>query len=376
MNILRAYKVELDPNNKQVSYFGRCVGTSRYVYNWGLAEWKRQYEVGEKPSEYGLRRHFNSIKDELCPWIRELPYAVTESAIANLGTAFQNFFRRLKNGEKPGYPKFKKRGLHNSFQVKNTKVGNHRARITGAGWVRLKERDYIPTDAARYGCYATISEQAGRWFISVLAETEGEERTPTNPPIGIDVGIKSLAVLSSGKSFPNNKYTYKYEKKLARLQRELSRRKKGSNNRAETKAKIAKLHKKIADSRQYAQHQISNYATIKKQPRAIVIENLNVNGMAKNRHLARSVMDAGMSEIHRQIMYKSVWNGIEVIRAGRWFPSSKACSNCGCVRDELTLAERIFRCPDCGFEIDRDLNAARNLAALVKAETQPDCLGS
>lgn len=186
-----AYKTELDPNNRQKTYFGRCAGASRFVYNWGLAEWVRQYEAGEKPSAYGLRKQFNAAKDEFCPWVREVPYAVTESAFANLGIAFDNFFRRVKSGaDKPGYPKFKKRGGGSSFQVKSTKVFVDRVRITGVGNVRLKERGYIPVGASKYGVYATISERAGRWFISVLVEVEDTEvPAATGTPIGIDLGL-------------------------------------------------------------------------------------------------------------------------------------------------------------------------------------------
>src|SRR3990167_5230910 len=154
MKILRAYKTELDPNNTQKALFARCCGTSRYVYNWGLAEWQRQYQAGEKPSQYGLSKQFNSQKDEICPWIRELPYAVTESAFANLGAAFDNFFRRVKKGEKPGYPNFKKRGNSGSFKIRNLGIKNDSVRITGVGWTRLKERNYLPDSADKYGTYA------------------------------------------------------------------------------------------------------------------------------------------------------------------------------------------------------------------------------
>ena len=150
---------------------GRCCGAARFAYNWGIAECKAWYERGDKPSAYSLCKRFNSIKDELCPWIREIPYSVTESAFRNLGSAFQHFFRRVKNGdEEVGYPKFKKRGRrHNSFQLRGTKIENDRVRLTRLGWVRLKERNYIPV-GAKYGVYATISERAGRWYISVLVK--------------------------------------------------------------------------------------------------------------------------------------------------------------------------------------------------------------
>ena len=212
----------------------------------------------------------------------------------------------------------------------------------------------------------TVSERAGKWFVSIQIEVEILDRAGHDGIIGIDRGIKTLAVCSDGMEFNNPRTLYRYEKQLACLQRELSRRKKGSKNRIKTKKKIARLHAKIANTRQHAQHNASRYVTVNTLPEIIVIENLNMAGMVKNHHLARAISDAGMSELGRQIEYKADWNGIEIIKADRWFPSSKMCSNCGCIKNNLTLADRIFICSDCGFEIDRDLNAAINLATLGK----------
>lgn len=369
---MKAYKTELNPNNKQRTFFGQCAGTSRYVYNWGLIEWKRQYENGEKPSAYGLRVQFNAIKDDLCPWIRELPYAVTEAAFGNLGSAFKNFFRRVKNGDdKAGYPRFKKRGIKNSFQLRNTKIERDRVRLTGIGWVRLKEKGYIPV-GAEYGIYVTISERAGHWFISVLVKCEDQPIVePITPALGIDLGIKTLATCSDGTIFENPKTLYQHEKRLARLQRELNRRKKGSTNRAKTKAKVGRLHYKISNIRKHAIHQVSDYATEKARPSAIVLENLNVKGMMQNHHLAKAIGDASFHELRRQLEYKAKRSRIEVIIADRFYPSSKTCNRCGCRKDDLTLADRVFECDECGYEIDRDLNAALNLAALAEGRNAP-----
>lgn len=377
MKVLKAYKTELDPNNKQRTFFRRCAGTSRFIFNWALADRQTRYKAGEKTSQYEQRRRFNSIKDEQCPWVREVPYAVTESAFANCDAAFQHFFRRVKSGDKPGYPKFKRRGRSESFQLKSTKVESDRVRLTHIGWVRLKERDYIPTDAQRYGTYATVSERAGRWYISVLVEEEiGEPDNDSELVIGLDFGIKYLAVCSNGKAFENPRALYKADRKLKRLQRELSRRKRGGQNWKKTKRKIARQYAKITNIRKHALHQVSHYVTATVQPKAVVLEDLNVSGMLKNHHLARAISDVGMSELRRQIEYKGAWYGVEVVVADRWYPSSKTCSNCGSVKPLLTLSERLYVCDDCGLIVDRDLNAAKNLAALVKAETQPDCLRS
>lgn len=377
--IIKAYKTELDLNNKQKTFFNQCFGATRFVYNWGLAEWKRQYEAGEKPSRYGLCKQFNAEKDNFAPWIREIPYAVTEAAFEGLGKAFDNFFRRVKNGDKQaGYPKFKKRGMKSSARFRSTLVENNRVRITGVGWVRLKQVGYIPTvERERYTLYATVSERAGKYFISIQVEQPDNFVTNREGVIGVDVGIKSLAVCSDGTVYENPKALRRYEARLKRIQRELSRRKKGGSNYKKTKTKLARMHYKIDCIRTDALHNAST-SIVSKLPEIIVTEDLNIAGMKKNHHLAKAVSDVSMSEFTRQINYKASWAGIEVIKADRFYPSSKTCSNCGYVKSWLSLNERVYKCDNCGFELDRDLNAAINLAALVnqKVETQPDCLGS
>lgn len=190
--VIKAYKTELNPNNVQKAFLGRCAGAKRFVFNWALATWKFWYEDGKKPSEYSLRKHFNAIKDEQCPWIRELPYMVTEGAFHDLGLAFKNFFRRVKNGETPGYPKFKRRSGKGSFHLRSTRVEHDRVRLTGAGWIRLKERGYVPcTGTVKHGCYATISERAGCWYISIQAEATIQDQERGTLVVGIDFGLKN-----------------------------------------------------------------------------------------------------------------------------------------------------------------------------------------
>jgi putative transposase len=367
MIIHRAYKTKLKVNNRQRATLSRCAGTARYVYNWALADRIERYEAGNPTNYYEQKKRFNALKDELCPWVREVPYTVTESAFRNLDTAYQNFFRRVKQGkEKPGFPKFKSRSRSaKSFTVRNVRIESDRIRLPSLGWIRLAESDYLPI-----GTFATeavtISEKAGEWFVSIQVEVEIEDREGHKGAIGVDLGVKSLAVCSNGTVFDNPHTLAKYEKQLARLQRELARRERGSNNRAKTKAKIAKLYAKIANIRAHTQHDISRHVTANTLPEVVVIEDLNVKGMMRNHCLAKAVSDAGMGELARQIEYKATWNGVEVIKANRWFPSSKTCSQCGCIKDELTLADRVFVCEDCGLVIDRDLNAAINLAALGK----------
>ncbi len=380
MKILRAYKTELNPNNVQHTLFVQYCGAARFVFNWGLADRKERYEYGEQSNLYEQKRRFNVFKKVDYPWLKDIPYTIAESAFANLDVAYQNFFRRVKRGkEKAGFPHFKSRkhGLGN-FTVRGFLVVEpDRVRMPNIGWIRLKERGYLPSSGVKV-LSMTISEQAHRWFVSVQVEQEISDPKPaTNNPIGVDVGLKSLAVLSNGKVFENPKTTAKYANKLARLSRELCRRKKGGKNRDKSKQKIARLHFKIANVRKHALHQVSDYVTAKTKPSVIVLEDLNVKGMMANHHLAKSLADASFAELSRQIQYKAQWQGIDVVLAGRFYPSSKTCSACGEKKPYLKLSERTFVCPSCGNIIDRDLNAALNLAALAKSrQTDDACLGS
>ena len=377
--IARAYKTELNPNNWQASKFDRFAWVSMAVFNVGLREWKRVYENDGKPSAYGLKKRFNAVKDDVFPWARSAPYAVTEAAFGDLGDAFKHFFRRVKNGEEPGYPKHKKD--KSSFAVRGLKVKSDRVYIQGVGWVRLKERDYIPTtdSGLKFGTYATISKRAGHWYISALVYEDMPELNDRHKHIviGVDFGIKELATCSNGKVFKNPKPLVEAERKLNRLQRELARRKKGGSNWQKTKRKLQRAHKRVADIRSHTLHEISSYLTTEVRPRTIVIEDLNVKGMMKNHHLAKAISDVGFGELRRQIEYKAEWYGIEVVLADRWYPSSKTCSRCGVIKSDLTLSDRTFVCDDCGLQIDRDYNAALNLAALgLNRQSDGDCSGS
>ncbi len=379
MKIYCAYKTELDPNNTQRTLFVQSCGVARFVYNWALADRIERYEHGEQTSLYEQKRRFNALKKAEYPWLEGIAYQVTGSAFCNLDTAYQNFFRRVKQGkEKIGFPRFKSRkhGL-GSFTVRGAlHVETNRVKMPIIGWVRLKERGYLPSSDVKI-LSMTISEQAHHWFVSVQVEQEVPEPKPaSNKLLGVDVGLRSLAVVSNGKVFDNPKTTTKYEKRLAYLQRELCRRKKGGKNREKSKQKIARLHFKIANVRKHALHQVSDYVTAKTKPSVVVLEDLNVKGMMANHCLAKSLADASFAELSRQIQYKAQWQGIEVVLAGRFYPSSKLCSACGEKKPYLKLSERTFVCPSCGNIIDRDLNAALNLAALVNRETHGDCLGS
>jgi putative transposase len=226
---------------------------------------------------------------------------------------------------------------------------------------------------------ATVSERAGRWYVALQVEEEIPEQQAGGEPIGIDLGIKAMAVCSDGEAYPNPQALTRRLKQLARRQRELSRRQKGSRNGAKTKAKMARLHDRVACLRRETIHQATSRIVAKTKPaparpRVVVMEKLNVVGMMQNHKLARAVGDVGMGEFSRQMTYKCAWYGIDLQVADRWYPSSKRCSGCGHIKESLSLSERVYRCDCCGLVLDRDLNAARNLVQL--SQTTASSAGS
>jgi len=377
--VIRAYKTELDPNNKQRLALERFAEIRMFVYNIGLLEWERQYKQGLKPSEYGLKKQFNAAKDELFPFVRDAPYAVTEGAFNDLGETYKHFFRRFKNGDKKA-GHLKPQRNPDKFALKNTRIERGRVHLTGIGWVRLKESGYLPTtdSGLEFGTYSRITKRAGRWFISVSVEEPDVELNDMHDTvIGIDFGIKAVATCSNGKVFHNPRPLIEADRKLKRLQRELARRKRGGANWNKTRMRLQRQHKRVSDIRKHFLHQISDYVVLDVRPSVIVIEDLNVSGMLTNHHLARAISDVGFNELRRQIEYKARWYGVDVMVADRWFPSSKTCHRCGVIKDDLKLSDRTFVCDECGLVIDRDLNAALNLAALgSNRQTDGDCLGS
>jgi len=365
--VLRAYKTELDPNNKQRTQLVRYCGTARFIFNWALADRKSQYEQGLPTNMYEQKKRFNTLKDEQFPWVSEVAYTVLQAAFDNSDRAYQNFFRRVKSrAEKVGFPKFKSRkyGLGNFTLRGSIYVKGDTIQLPRLGVIRLKEDYYLPINRSKI-LSATVSERARHWFVSLQVEEPDKPITAMGTGvIGIDVGIKTLATCSNGKVFENPKSLSRYEKQLTHIQRELSRRQKGSKNRAKTKQKVAKLHYRIANIRQYSLHQVSSYLTARAKPETIVLEDLNVAGMLQNRHLSKAIADASFSELRRQLEYKCAWYGVNLVVADRFYPSSKTCSSCGVKKPLLKLSERTFVCESCGAVIDRDFNASLNLAKL------------
>jgi putative transposase len=357
---IRCHKIRLDPNATQEKFFRQCVGTARFVYNHALARWKDQYDAGLKPSEAALRREFNAIKREQYPWMMETPKAVAQQAIKNLGSAYTNFFRRVKQRTpgKKGFPAFKRKhsDCHSArldngpgtFAIQGTHV-----KLPVIGSVKTFETLRWPEGRL---LSATLRLEAGRWFLSVAVEISQQEvgENQTLPSVGIDLGLTTALVLSNGERFSAPNPLRASLKCLANLQRSVHRKVKGSANRAKAKQKVARCHWRIAQIRQDWQHKTTS--SIASRFGLVCLEDLNVKGMVQNRCLARSISDIGWSEIGRQLSYKT-----QVVEVGRFFASSKTCSCCGEKKADLPLNVRSWNCEKCGAAHDRDINASINI---------------
>jgi putative transposase len=379
--IQQAFRFELDPNRGQRVLLAKSVGASRYVYNWGLAESRRQYELtGKRPRLGELKAELVELKKGDAPWLYEVSAHIGQSALKDLNVAFERFFKSLKgDGPKAGYPRFKKKGERDSARVYEATLEERHLRIPNVGRVRLKEsRSRRGFDGRILS--ATITRRADRWFVSLAVEREREivlprEASKSTLIVGVDLGLQSAAVIHDGtetRVVEPQQALRRRLRKLRRLNRQLARKQKGSANRAKAKLELARLHYKISCQRQDHLHQLSS--SLAKTKSVIVLEDLHVRGMQRNRHLALSVSDAGMGELRRQLAYKSEWYGSRLVIADRFFPSSKLCSGCGTIRDTLTLGERVYSCDACGLSLDRDENAAINLRRLALAQL-PEGLG-
>jgi putative transposase len=380
--IQRAHKTELDLNNEQITACKKHAGAARWAYNWGLARKQEVYQAtGKSPSAVELHRELNALKQTSVPWMYEVSKCAPQEALRNLDNAFAHFFRRVKIKQagklhgKLGYPqrKTRKRGLGSFRLTGSIIVFPDAIQLPRLGRLRLKERGYLPIDAKMLS--ATVREQAGHWYVSVLVEQEHIVPVNHGPVVGVDLGIKKLATISDGEERPNPRHLRSCLKKLKRLQQAVSRKRKGSRNRARVVCKLARLHRRIAHQRADTLHQLT--IRLAKTKAVVVIEDLNVSGMLKNHHLAQAIADVGFSEFRRQLSYKAAWYGCQVLVASRWEPTSKTCSACGWMDGDLTLADRVFRCEQCGLVLDRDLNAAKNLAKLAGSspERQNACGG-
>lgn len=386
----RCHKIRLVPTTAQRDYFARACGTARFSYNWALAEWKRMYEARKAdpslaaPSEITLRRQLNAVKAEQFPWMADVTKCAPQQAIKNLGAAMQHFFRRVKTKKKSGhgygYPAFKRKGVRDSFRADNgpkdaassaVEVVGRRIKLPRCGVVKMREEVRFPGRVLS----ATVSRQADGWYVALLVDTDQFLTSVADRGgVGVDLGVKSFAVLSSGEVVPALKPHRSAQSRLRRLSRSLSRKVKGSRNRAKAKAKLARLHLTIANVRKDALHKLTHHLATRYSH--VAIEDLNVSGMLHNRHLARSIADSGFAEFRRQLEYKAEMTGTVVSVVDRFFPSSRTCSDCGELNRSLTLAQREWTCLGCGVVHDRDLNAAKNILAASCAVTACGAEGS
>ena len=375
--LLKSFKTEINPTEEQRVKIRKTIGTCRFIYNFYLAHNKELHESGKKFMSSSQFRVW--LNNEYLPshpeysWIKEAYSKSVTQAVNNGQTAFENFFNH-----KSAFPKFKKKGRSNvkMYFVRNNpkdcQCERHRIKIPSLGWVRIKEKGYIPTTKDGYVIKSGhVSIKADRYYVSVLIEIPNNKITNhSKEGIGIDLGLKDFAIVSNGKTYKNiNKSAKlkKLEKQLIREQRSLSRKyehlKKGEStqraNIQKQKLKVQKLHHKIDDIRtDYINKTIAEI--VKTKPSYITIEDLNVSGMMKNKHLSKAVASQKFYEFRTKLEAKCKENGIELRIVDRWFPSSKTCHCCKSIKKDLNLSDRVFRC-DCGYIEDRDFNAALNL---------------
>ena len=374
--MLKSFKTEINPTIEQKAKIRKTIGTCRYIYNFYLAHNKELYAKDEK---FMTGKSFSVwLNNEYLPqnpdklWIKEVSSKSVKYSIENGCMAFTRFFKHQS-----GFPNFKKKGKSDvkMYFVKNNpkdcRCERHRINIPSLGWVRIKEKGYIPTTKDGYAIKSGhVSIKAGRYYVSALVEISNNEIANTfNEGIGIDLGLKDFAIISNGKTYKNiNKSVKlkKLEKQLIREQRSLSRKyenlKKGEStqrNIQKQRLKVQKLHHRINNIRtDYINKTIAEI--VKTKPSYITIENLNVSGMMKNRHLSKAVASQKFYEFRTKLKAKCDENGIELRVVDRWYPSSKICHCCGAIKKDLKLSDRIYRC-DCGYVEDRDFNAALNL---------------
>ena len=379
--MIETLKVQLNPNNKQLTKLFQYANCSRFAYNWAIAREQENHKLGNKfLSDCDLRKEFTQLKkQENHKWLTNISNDVTKQAIKDACNSYKRFFKGQTK-----YPKFKsKKNSKQSFYQDNVKIkftnthvkvegfaGSKRPNKQKLNWIKLSEKGRIPTNCKYMN--PRITYDGLHWWVSVSIEVDNNTNSPPiSEGIGIDLGLKDLAVCSDGNTYKNiNKSlkVKKLEKKKRRLQRSVSRkynmnkegvRYKKTSNIIKREKELLKLSRRLTNIRRNHLHQTTS-EIVKRKPSFIVIEDLNVSGMMKNKHLSKAIQQQGFYEFRRQIQYKSEWNNITVILADRFFPSSKLCSCCGAIKKDLKLSDRIYQC-DCGNIIDRDYQASLNL---------------
>ncbi len=356
--MIKAHKIRLHPTEEQQVYFAKAAGTARFVWNWTLAEWNRQYEAGEHPTALKLKKQFNAIRREQFPWTWEVTKNASDQPFLDLGKAFTAFFEG-----KARRPRFKsKKRSRASFYLANDQfeLGDHRIWIPKLGWVNMAEnlRFQGKLIAAR------VTRTADWWFVSIQVEMPNTPPNARTAAVGIDVGLNRLVTLSTSEGFENQAFLKTALRKLRQANKRLHRRVKGSKNREKARRQVARLHYRITCLRDDVLHKLTT--RLASCYGIIGIEDLNLLGLLRNRRLSRSFSDAALGKLLNFLTSKVEQRGGQVVKVGRFFPSSKTCHSCGWKWEDMKLSDRMFLCqnPECPyyqFPQDRDHNASLNI---------------
>jgi len=349
--MLLGFRTRLELNNRQKTLAAQHAGVARHAYNWGLAICRQALENRQKlPTAIDLHKRLVAEVKKENPWYYQVSKCAPQQALRNLEQAFKRW-----RGGLGKFPRFKRKGVRDSFYLEGSiRISGDRIKVPIFGWLRCAE--LLPATTPKN---VVISLRAGHWYISFKYEAPAPQVEKTGEVVGVDLGIHHLATCSDGKVFENPKPYRKAKRRLVRLQRRVSRKQKGSANRKKAVVQLARAHKRVADIRQDSLHKLTTY--LAKKYRVVAIEDLQVKNLLKNHKLAGALSDCGFYEFRRQLEYKTRLYGCQLVAADRFYPSSQLCSGCG-HRQKMPLQERVFRCERCGLELDRDLNAAINLA--------------